>query len=77
MNNFVIFASGRRYRNGFLSGGLTYAPSWFARVVLKKDEFLKFPAVRSEKQISSSLSYLPLIITVALLVFLFYLSNRP
>ena len=74
--NFAIFASGRRYKNGLLSGVLVYAPSWFSRVILKKEEFLNFPAVRSEKQISSKLSYLPLITVALFLTLLFYLSNR-
>lgn len=73
--DFFVFISGRRYRNGLFAGAFVYAPSWIMRVVFKKEEFLKFPAVRSEKLAPSKLGELPMIIITAFIIYLFYLSN--
>lgn len=73
---FSVYVSGRRYKDGLLSGMMTYAPSYIMRVLFKKEEFLNFSPVRSEKQIAGRLPYLPLTITLLFLVTLFYLSNQ-
>src|SRR3989344_1728936 len=74
--NFLVFVSGRRYRNGLLLGILTYAPSYFARVFLHKDKFLNFPTIRTEKM-SGSLAFLPLAFVFGAIFLLFIISNSP
>jgi len=75
--DLLVFASGRRFKDGLLAGVMVYAPSWFARVVLRKDKFLNFPSVRTERGARSFLSYLPLGVAVVVLLGLFYLYNFP
>jgi 1,2-diacylglycerol 3-alpha-glucosyltransferase len=71
----LVYSSGRRFRNGLILGVITYAPSWFMRVVFKKDKFLFFPTIRSEDSLFGKISFLPLVFCVAALVFLFYYAN--
>lgn len=71
----AVFVSGRRFKNGLLPGVMTYAPSWFMRVIFKKDKFLKFPTIRSEKISNSKLAFLPLGIVAVFILSLFYISN--
>ena len=75
-SSFLVNVSGRRYRFGLLRGVLTYAPSWFMRVVFKKDKFLTFNPVRSEGLASSGAYLLPLGFVVFLLAVLFYAANQ-
>ena len=73
--NFVVFVSGRRYKNGLLEGVMTYAPSWIARVLFHQDKFLNFPSIRSEKGTSRNLSYVPIILVVGIVSLFFILAN--
>lgn len=75
-SSFLVNVSGRRYRFGLFGGVMTYAPSWFMRVVFKKDKFLTFNPVRSEQLAHSKLSLLPLGLVVFLLAVLFYAANQ-
>lgn len=72
---FMAFVSGRRYKDGLLSGVLVYAPSYIMRVLFHKDEFLNFTPVRSERSVVSGLTYLPIAILILFLATLFYASN--
>ncbi len=71
---FCVFSSGRRYRHGLLAGIATYMPSYVMRVVFNKEKFLTFNPVRSEKQAQGT-AYLPLMLAIAFMVFLFYSAN--
>ncbi|OIP57193.1 MAG: hypothetical protein COX79_04075 [Candidatus Levybacteria bacterium CG_4_10_14_0_2_um_filter_36_16] len=73
--NFLVFSSGRRFRSGLIVGVLTYAPSWFARVVFKKDKFLTFPTIRDEHSLIGRFTFVPLLFCVVFLATLFYVSN--
>ena len=73
--NFIVFVSGRRYRNGLLEGVMTYAPSWIARVLFHQDKFLNFPSIRSEKGTSKNLSFLPMLFAAGILSLFFLLAN--
>lgn len=46
--NFRVQTSGRRYRYGLLFGLMTYAPNHIARVLFKKNKFVKLSTVRKE-----------------------------
>lgn len=72
---FCVFSSGRRYRYGLLAGLGNYAPSYFMRVLFKKEKFLTFNPVRSEKVASSKFTYLPLALIISFIIFIFYLAN--
>lgn len=74
--DFLVFSSGRRFRNGLLLGVVTYMPSYIARVVLKKDKFLSFPTIRTEKSVLGKLTFIPLAVSTALLFLAFYFANR-
>ena len=71
----LVYSSGRRFRNGLILGVITYAPSWFMRVVFKKDKFLFFPTIRSEDSLFGKISFLPLVFCIVVLVALFYQAN--
>lgn len=46
-HRFYVATSGRRYKDGFLKGVMTYIPSWIARNIFKKDnKFLDLPTIR-------------------------------
>jgi len=71
---FLVNVSGRRYKDGLISGVMTYAPSYVARVLFKREAFMKFPAIRTENAITAQLPNLPLILTLLFLAFLFQIS---
>ena len=73
--DLLVYSSGRRFRNGLILGVITYAPSWFMRVVFKKDKFLFFPTIRSEASLFGKISFLPLVFCVIALVTFFYQAN--
>ena len=73
--DFLVFSSGRRFRNGLFLGVITYMPSYIARVVLKKDKFLSFPTIRTEKSVLGKLTFIPLVVSAALLSLAFYFAN--
>ena len=73
--NFCVYSSGRRFRNGLLMGIATYAPSYFMRVVFKKEKFLTFNPVRSEKSSQSNFNHIPLALTTVFIAVLFYLAS--
>lgn len=73
--NFTVYVSGRRYKDGLISGVTTYVPSYIMRVLFKKDEFLTFNPVRSEVHSGTRLIFVPLALVILILSALFYLSN--
>jgi 1,2-diacylglycerol 3-alpha-glucosyltransferase len=73
--NFVVFTSGRRYRNGLFSGVMTYIPSYIARVFLHQDKIFKFPSVRSEKTASENQPLLPIVVALGILSLFFVLAD--
>jgi glycosyltransferase involved in cell wall biosynthesis len=73
--NFLVYASGRRYRLGLIEGIMTYAPSWIMRVLFKQEKFLTFNPVRSETLSASKLKYVPIGITALFICALFYLAR--
>ena len=72
---FMVYVSGRRYKDGLIPGMMTYVPSYIMRVVFGKDEFLSFPAVRSERAPLRGVNFLPITILLLVLIVLFYLSR--
>lgn len=70
--NLLVFSSGRRFNSGLFSGLMAYAPWWISTILLKQDKPFEFANVRSEKTPSSTFVYLPLGISVCVLIALFY-----
>lgn len=74
--NFLVFSSGRRYKDGLLKGLMAYAPWWISKVILRNEKPFEFKPVRSEKAVSTSFSFLPALTLVLVLLAMFYASNK-
>jgi glycosyltransferase involved in cell wall biosynthesis len=73
--DFRIQVSGRRFRQGLLFGLLVYAPNHIARILFKKNKFMKLPTVRKESSLIGKLFFMPLFFLVIFLSSLFFFSN--
>ncbi len=73
--DFLVKTSGRRFREGFLSGFAIYFFNSIIKAILRGKKFFKLPNIRAEASPLSRLSFLPIFISVIFLFFLFDLSN--
>lgn len=74
-SNFRVQVSGRRFRYGFLFGLFVYVPNYLARIIFKKNKFMRFPAVRKESSLIGKLYFIPLLLLVIFLSSLLFFSN--
>jgi len=72
---FRVKTSGRRFKDGLLPGLTVYALNAVIRVFLRKKKYFRLPDVRTESPFLGKFSFVPLFLSVLLLLFSFNFSN--